>query len=229
MKPRIRNRPLAPQTPIDRARKVAKAALQGWYNIGVRKADKIIPKLQQDYNLETVSSIPGWQQQKGSMNGYVMITTLFGTPRPIVLKLKCGTLTYRQLHHQIRECLELEKKVSLRLCPYRPWYRHNTKTSPIPEASALPASDAKCSHLLGTTLLYYCYVHLTGGEENCSDCQRASYRGRTELPLPWWCVPCYLRFDCCCTWEFWRNFRELTVMWSGLCSVSYVAVYPVIW
>ena len=184
MKPRIRNRPLAPQTPIERARKVAKAALQGWYDIGLRKANIIIPKLQQDCNLYTVSRIPGWQKQKGSMNGYAMITTLFGTPRPIVLKLECGTLTYRQLHHQIRDCLGLEKKVSLRLCPYRPWYRHNTKTSPIPEASALPASDAKCSHLLGTTLLYYCYVHLTGGEENCSYCQRASYRGTTELPLP---------------------------------------------
>ena len=162
MKPRLINRPIAPPTPIDRARKVAKAALQGWYNQAWRKADIIIPKLQQDYNLETVSSIPGWQQQKGSMNGYAMITTLFGTPRPIVLKLECGTLTYRQLHHQIRECLKLEKKVSLRLCPYRPWYRHNTKSFPLPEVSALPATDAKCTHLLGTTLVYYCYVHRTG-------------------------------------------------------------------
>ena len=163
MKPRIRNRPLAPETPIERARKVAKAALQDWYKVGFRMAEKIIPKLQQDGNCKIAGwQMPGWQMQDGSLNGYAMITTLFGTPRPIVLKLECGTLTYRQLHHQIRECLKLEKKVSLRLCPYRPWYRHNTKSFPLPEVSALPATDAKCTHLLGTTLVYYCYVHRTG-------------------------------------------------------------------
>ena len=90
-----------------------------------------------------------------------MLTSLLsGTPRPVILKLDyerhpTGGLTYRELHDQIRNYLLLEPKVSLRMCPERPWYRHMWKAVPIPEHRALSASDAQCRNLLGTTLLYY--------------------------------------------------------------------------
>ena len=92
-------------------------------------------------------------------------TLLDATPRPLILVLDYkqkprGGLTFRQLHRQVRERLGLEPKVSLRMCPFRPWHRHIKSSFPIPEAYAIPASDAQCTHLLGTTLLYYTYVHL---------------------------------------------------------------------
>ena len=145
------------------AKEVAKAALQDWYTTSYERANAIIPKMQIDSNLKEVASIPGWQEQKGPRNGYVMLTTLLaGIPRPTILVLdyECeptGGLTYRQLHQQIREALRLEPKVSLRMCPFRPWHSHGS--FPFPEQVAFPATDAQCRHLLGTTLLYYTYVH----------------------------------------------------------------------
>ena len=56
-----------------------------------------------------------------------------------------GGLTYRELHELIRLALELEPKVSM-------------LEMPIPESSALPANDAQCTHLLGTTLWCWTYV-----------------------------------------------------------------------
>ena len=100
-----------------------------------------------------------------------MLTTLIhGTLRPTILVLDpfpgiTGRLTYRQMHQQIREALGLESKHSLRLCPLRPWYRYMQTSFPIPEHRALPATDAQCTHLLGTTLLYWSYVHLTDGDK----------------------------------------------------------------
>ena len=94
----------------------------------------------------------------------VRLASLFGEPRPLILQLdysahRTGGLTYRQLHHQVRESLALEKKVSLRMCSFRPWYRYITQGFPLPENCALPAKDIQCRHLLGTTLLYATYVH----------------------------------------------------------------------
>jgi len=40
---------------------------------------------------------------------------------------------------------------------------------PVPEYLALPATDAQCTFLLGTTLLYWSYVHLTDGDEASND------------------------------------------------------------
>ena len=123
--------------------------------------------MQIDSNLKVVAAIPGWQAEKGTKNGYVMLTTLIhGTLRPMILVLDHvpgtpGRLTYRQMHQQIREALGLESKHSLRLCPLRPWYRYMQTSFPIPEHRALPATDAQCMYLLGTTLLYWSYVHLT--------------------------------------------------------------------
>ena len=148
------------------AKEAVKAAVQCWYETGYRRADAKIPDLQIDSNLAVVASIPGWQKTKGTRNGYIMMCTLLNeTPRPVILRLDyrtgTGGLTYRQLHRQVRESLGLEPKVSLRMCPFRPWHRHIRSSFPIPEDHAIPAHDGQCKHLLGTTLLYYNYVHLT--------------------------------------------------------------------
>lgn len=157
---KLRNRPLC----FEEARKAAKDALQEWYTHGYNRANAIISQMQIDSNLKVVAAIPGWQEQKGPRNGYVMLTTLHhGTLRPTILVLDVGgwkpsgRLSYRQLHQQIREALKLESKHSLRLCSFRPWYRYMTRSFPVPEDRALPATDAQCMHLLGTTLLYWAY------------------------------------------------------------------------
>ena len=101
------------------------------------------------------------RQDKGVENGYVMMTTLLDeTPKPLILKLDHGRLTGRQLHLQVRKKLGLEPKVSLRMCPSRLWYRHFKNSFPVPEAEAISANDVQCTALLGTTILYYTYVHL---------------------------------------------------------------------
>ena len=165
---KVRNRPLLPsEAAVAVAREAARNALGRWYTQGYTRADAAIPKMQVDVNLKVVASIPRWQEIKGPRNGYVMLTSIVqGTPRPVVLELDLdirpsGRLTYRQLHRQIRGSLQLEGKHSLRICPFRPWYRYVQRGCPIPESRAIPATDAQCMHLLGTTLLYYAYVHLT--------------------------------------------------------------------
>ena len=148
------------------ARGAARIALADWYGQCYRRADKTTPHLQRDANLEAVKSIPGWLEKKGIRNGYIMVCTLLNaTPKPLILELDYGThasggITLRQLHQQVRNKLELEPKVSLRMTPFRPWHRHLTKNFPIPEECALGARDVQCTHLLGTTILYYTYVHL---------------------------------------------------------------------
>ena len=145
------------------AKKAAKLALEEWYKRGFSNADSAIRELQIESNLKIVKAIPGWQENKGNDNGYVMLDMwLSGEQRPVVVTLDynqkaCGGLTYRQLHDQIRVALELEPKVSMRLRRYRPWCRYMLKKHPIPESSALPANDAQCTHLLGTTLWCYTY------------------------------------------------------------------------
>ena len=152
--PKLKNIPLGLQ---EVAMKAAQVALRVWYTHGHNHANTIIPP------------IPGWQTQIGVRNGFVMLTTLVhGRLRPTILVLDIeqsptGRLSYRQLHQQIRADLCLESKHSLRLCSFKPWYRYMQTSFPIPEHHALPATDAQCTHLLGTTLLYWSYVHLTDG------------------------------------------------------------------
>ena len=117
---------------------------------GYNRANAIIPQMQIDSNLKVVAAIPGWQEQKGRRNGYVMLTTLHhGTLRPTILVLDVGgwkpsgRLSYRQLHQQIREALQLETKHSLRLCSFRPWYRYMTRSFSHSRASRF-AGD-RCS------------------------------------------------------------------------------------
>ena len=148
------------------ANEVARAALSSWYEAGYRNAIQLIPKLQVQSNLEVVASMPGWFEKKTVKNGYIMMCSLFNrVPRPVIMELDYngwnrGGLTYRQLHRQARESLGFEPKVSLRMCPFMPWHQHITSTFPIPEAHAIPANDRPCTHLLGTTLIYFTYVHL---------------------------------------------------------------------
>ena len=143
-------------------RSIAKVVLQDWYSTGYSRANALMPRIQIDDNLKKVASIPGWEEEKGLKNGYVMLlSSLSGREAPVILQLaRGGRITYRQLHHQVRAALQLEPKHSLRMCPFRPWYRHMTGSIPVPEKRALPASNGQCRHLLGTTLWYYCYVHL---------------------------------------------------------------------
>ena len=159
------------------AHAAARSALAGWYRCGFDAANSAIPKLQIETNLKMVSSIPGWREAKGERNGYVMLDMpLSGRLMPIVITLEYGErgrvsgtwirggLTYRQLHQQIRQALELEPKVSMRLRCHRPWCRY-MRGMPIPEESALPSHDGQCRHLLGTTLSCYKYIHLTTEED----------------------------------------------------------------
>ena len=147
------------------ARYAAKEALWGWYAIGARIANDMLPKLQVDSNLEMIARIPGWQQRKGVRNGYIMLfSNISGTLTPMIVVLDfeknpSGRLTGTQLHKQVREMLQLETIVSLRMCPFKPWYRYMQDSFPVPEKKAVPASPLLCTHLLGTTLLYYTYVH----------------------------------------------------------------------
>ena len=149
------------------ARTVIQPALQRWYVRGYVNVNVIIPDLQRESNLKLVAKNPEWQTRKGSRNGYVMVTTFItGTLKPIIIVLDysgefaTGGLTYHQLHRQIRQTLDLADTVSLRMCPHRPWYRHIQNSCSVPECMALPDTDAQCRHLLGTTLLYFPYVHL---------------------------------------------------------------------
>ena len=172
MAQKLRDRPFSrEEAQAGVAKRAAKAALQDWYWRGYVKASQLLPELQKRANLETVASIPGWHEKKGPKNGFVMLVTLQnGIESPFILKLDNdqhpqGSLTYRQLYQQIREGLELEKKVSLRLCPFRPWYRHITKSFPLHDHAVIPAHNAQCTHLLGTTLVYYTYVHRSSTED----------------------------------------------------------------
>jgi hypothetical protein len=148
------------------AKTEAKRALAGWYSSAYYRAEKQIPQIQIEENLQHVSAIPNWCMLKNVNDGYVMLRSLWNCmPTPVILKLDHsyggpGTLTYRELYKRLRIHLSLESKYSLRVCSDRPWYRHSTERLVIPDRTLLPAGDSNCTHLLGTTLLFYAYVHL---------------------------------------------------------------------
>ena len=84
-----------------------------------------------------------------------MLRNLSGDEQPAILVLDYEmSLSYRELHRQVREFLRLHRNVSLRMCPFRPWYLYSF---PVPEQHAVPATDVQCKHLSGTTLVYYVY------------------------------------------------------------------------
>ena len=69
------------------ARIAAKQALCRWYAEAYKCAERAFRLVQIESNLAEVSSIPGWQTQKGSRNGYVMLTSLNGNRKPVILVL----------------------------------------------------------------------------------------------------------------------------------------------
>ena len=140
------------------ARGAAKEALTTWYNKGFRKANVLLPQIQIEDNLKDLRYVHGWEEKKQSKDEYIMLRGLFsGSLTPVVLHLDCGTLTFRQLYQQLRCRLQLSASCSLRLCEDRPWYNYIESDIPVPENRALPAHDAPCHHLLGTTLRYHRY------------------------------------------------------------------------
>jgi len=146
----------------------ARIALRNWYASSLRRAHELLPGIQINDNLELCKYFPAWKATKNYRDGYIMVVSLLnGTPTPVTLRLNyaeaaTGGLTYRELHRQLRCHFSLTPKYSLRVCPYRPWYQWEKTSIPgIPESRALPCADVQCRHLLGTTLLFYPYVHLT--------------------------------------------------------------------
>ena len=143
------------------ARKEAGIALQGWYDKAFHLVDRhLIPEQQVKDNLKIVRGMTEWQQRKGVRNGYIMLCSLCdSTPKPMIVELDhAGSVTFRQLHQQVRKWLNLPMEASLRMCPSRPWYRHFKTAEPVPEEKAIGAGDVRCTKLLGTTILYV-YVH----------------------------------------------------------------------
>ena len=126
------------------AKEIAKTALQNWYEHAYyRNTAGQIPQLQQNANLQVVALMQDWLNRKTVKNGYIMLRTLFGDEQPAILVLDyemsaSGGLSYRELHRQVREFLRLHRNVSLRMCPFRPWYltytpspfRNNTRFLP---------------------------------------------------------------------------------------------------
>ena len=170
---KLKNKRLADLSDDDRkkwaefyAREAAKEALYEWYETAHVCANAEIRHLQIQENLEQVSAIDGWMEKKGERNGYVMLTNLkSGNLKPVTIELDdYGRITYSSLHKQIRRKLELNKKESLRLIPFRPWFRYMSD-NPYPEDRVIPATHDQCTQLLGTTLLYLPYVHLKSAQE----------------------------------------------------------------
>ena len=178
---RLKNMPLTPpqcaapqerllaQQAVEReakARAMAKDALARWYTQGFDNANQLLPQIQIEANLQVVAAIPNWKDLKSLRDAYIMLKGLLaGTAMPVILHLDHshfgpGRLTYRELHQELRCHLQLQKKVSLLVCPDRPWYNYFTTGIPVPERKALPTNDSQCRHLFGTTLRFYTYTHL---------------------------------------------------------------------
>ena len=149
------------------ANAAARIALRTWYAHSLDQADKIVRDIQIDENLELSKAFPEWKATKHIRDGYIMLMSVVnGTKTPVTMCLNYGDihrnyggLTFRDMHQQLRCHLSLTNKVSLRVCSYRPWYHYESKG--ILSYKALPSHDGQCRHLLGTTLLFYTYVHLT--------------------------------------------------------------------
>ena len=154
-----------------KARAEAKGALARWYTQGFDNANRLLPQIQIEANLQVVAAIPNWRDLKSERDAYIMLKgEEAGTARPVILhlnysSLRFGNLTYRELHKELRCHLQLPKKVSLRVCPDRPWYNYFTSGIPVPEHKALPANDSQCRHIFGTTLRFYSYTHITEPDE----------------------------------------------------------------
>ena len=164
---------LAAEDALYDARLAAKDALCDWYQHGYTQACLKLRATQIDENLELAKKHPHFKATKKDQDGYIMLKSMFGDPEPVAIRLQYdaaptgglrynfmrdnGSLTYRQLWTQLREHLSLMPMHSLRICPYRPWYRWMTQGCCVPEHRALPNSDQQCRDLIGTTLVFYSY------------------------------------------------------------------------
>ena len=168
MAPKLKNRSLGLKEAQEYAAKalakdIAIAALECWYRIGYKRANARIPSTQVESNLKVVAAIPGWQERKGRKNAYVMLTSLLDeTPNPCIIELDysndgkpCGGVTCRQLHQQVRKHLRQLPVQSLMMISAKPWYRYGRTGSPFLDDRKIHDSDAQCTHLLGTTLLWW--------------------------------------------------------------------------
>ena len=143
------------------AKQMAQDALQKWYRSSTYRARQQIRLEQQNANFEELMALP--DSGFTIFDEYVMLRALFDEKlTPIVVALdRLGRLTYKSLHQQIRKGLGMELKESLKICPFRPWYIYEKDLIKVFDKNRLPSDITLCTHLLGTTFLYYRYVHLT--------------------------------------------------------------------
>ena len=134
------------------------------YNRAYWSAERILPVQQKCENELLLQKQDATVRPGCNQPAYVMIVTVFDlSPRMIKLSLdyandSAGAITARSLHKQLRKALNVDMKVSVRVCPFRPWFMHMTKSFCVPEHRALAADDRSCSHLLGTTMIVHRYV-----------------------------------------------------------------------
>ena len=131
-----------------------------WFAAASFAAIRKLPEEQRNENLKVVASIDGWIKMKGARDAYVMLQSPFsGNKTPVILRLDhsggdgdAGRLTYRRLHEQLRNHLQLETRVSLRVWKHKPWHAYSCEA--VLEEDVLPCNDAQCTPIWGTTLLY---------------------------------------------------------------------------
>ena len=137
-----------------------------------RNARKAWRRQQVESNFAIVAALPDWQKEKGNKNAYVMVRSVdSGNLRPIILVLdfyyrhpwwRSGGLTYYSLCRQIRETLQIQPHIPLRLWSDRPWYKPYMDFTKISEDRIIDhKSEEQCRHLFGTTLLW-----LAGNSDN---------------------------------------------------------------
>ena len=145
---------------VSEVRRVAKMALERWFAAASVAAIRKLPEEQRNENLKVMASIDGWIKMKGARDAYVMLQSqISGNRTPVILWLDhsggdgdAGRLTYRQLHEQLRNHLQLEKRVSLRVWKHKPWHAYSCEA--VLEEDVLPCNDAQRTPIWGTTLLY---------------------------------------------------------------------------
>ena len=134
---------------------------------------------------------------KQERDAYIMLKGILTPETPVILHLNSRSsyhphdpsytsLTYRQLHQQLRDHMsrtvpEFGPHVSLRVCKWKPWYGYGF---PVPEHEALPAHDQSCTELFGTTLVVYAYVSMSCRicSQNTCCCTARCLAARQDVP-----------------------------------------------
>jgi hypothetical protein len=175
---RLRNRPLTPteqqllaleakRSALNLATQVARSILSEWYQSAADRAHKQLPLMQLNENRQLLQASHEPRSRMCINHPFIMLKSMFGEAKPVLLYYdhppnhQRGSMTHAQLHTQVRCHLQLTAKDSLRMVPYRPWYNYTTTGMVVPEHRALPRDNTCCKRVLGTTVLYTTYVHLT--------------------------------------------------------------------